>query len=136
MKLSNTAQYAINTMVAIANHKEDRLLNTKSISQKLDIPYKYLTKITPKLVDAKLIHSTRGREGGYTLAKKASDIHIVDILEAVNDSLDAQKCILKMGKCDINSKCAMHDVWKDSKKSIQTMFNKTTLEDIANSITL
>ena len=130
MKLSNTSQYAINIMVAIAQHKEAKLLNAKSISDIFDIPYKYLTRIMPQLVEANLIISTRGREGGYSLAKEASSINIVDILNAVNDSLHASKCILKAGMCDVNNKCALHDSWRTPKKAIKTMFNQTTLESI------
>ena len=118
MKLSNTSQYAINIMVAIAEHTEPKLLNAKSISEIFDIPYKYLTRIMPQLVEAKFITSTKGREGGYSLAKEASEIHIVDILEAVKDSLHASKCILKAGMCDINNKCALHDSWKAPRKAI------------------
>ena len=133
MKLSNTSQYAINIMVAIAQHKEAKLLNAKSISDIFDIPYKYLTRIMPQLVEAKFIVSTRGREGGYSLAKEASSISIVDILHAVNESIHSSRCILKAGNCDTNNKCALHDSWKAPKHSIKTMFNQTTLESITQS---
>ncbi|MCK5830576.1 MAG: Rrf2 family transcriptional regulator [Methylococcales bacterium] len=132
MRLSNTSQYAINIMVAIAEHKETKLLNAKSISDTFDIPYKYLTRIMPQLVEAKFIISTRGREGGYSLAKEASSISIINILNAVNDSLHASKCILKPGMCDANNKCALHDSWMVPNKSIKIMFNQTTLESITN----
>jgi Rrf2 family protein len=132
MKLSNTSQYAINIMVAITKHNEPKLLNAKSISENLNIPYKYLTKIMPLLVNSNLIISTKGREGGYTLAKEAKSINIVDILEAVNDSIHDSKCILKAGMCDENNQCAMHGVWQTPKKAMKTMFTKNTLEEISS----
>ena len=132
MKLNNTSQYAINIMVAITEHNEPKLLNAKSISENFDIPYKYLTRIMPQLVESKLITSTRGREGGYSLAKEASEINIVDILDAVKSFVDDSKCILKAGNCDVNNKCALHDSWKAPKKAINFMFNKTSLESITS----
>ena len=130
MKLSNTSQYAINIMIAITKHDELKLLNAKSISEKFDIPYKYLTRIMPQLVGAGLIVSTRGREGGYSLKKESSFISIVDILYAVKESIHSSRCILKAGNCDENNKCALHDNWQAPKYSIKTMFNQTTLESI------
>ena len=130
MKLSNTSQYAINIMVAIAKHNEPKLLNAKTISEIFDIPYKYLTRIMPQLVGAGLIVSIRGREGGYSLKKESSLISIIDILHAVKESIHSSRCILKAGNCDANNKCALHDSWKAPKHSIKTMFNQTTLESI------
>lgn len=120
-------------MVAITEHHDAKLLNAKSISEKFDIPYKYLTRIMPQLVDAKLIISTRGREGGYTLAKETSEINLVDILNAVKSSIHDSKCILKASNCDVNNKCALHDSWKTPKKVIGFMFKNTTLESITKS---
>jgi Rrf2 family protein len=130
MKLSNTSQYAINIMIAIAKHNETKPLNAKSISEKFDIPYKYLTRITPQLVNAKLIISTRGRDGGYTLAKDTSKINIIDILNSVKNFVDNNKCILKKRQCNLNNKCALHDSWKKPKKAIISMFEHTTLKSI------
>ena len=130
MTLSNTSQYAINIMVAITQHDEAKLLNAKRISDKFNIPYKYLTRIMPKLVEAKLIISTRGREGGYTLAKEASEINIVDILDSVKSFIDDSKCILTTSNCDENNKCALHDSWRKPKKAIGFMFKNTTLDSI------
>ena len=132
MKLSNTSQYAINIMVAIAEHNENKLLNAKNISEIFNIPYKYLTRIMPQLVDAGFIVSTRGREGGYSLAKESSLITIIEILHSVKESIHSSRCILKAGNCDANNKCALHDSWKAPKLSIKTMFNNTTLMDIIN----
>jgi len=130
MKLNNTSQYAIHIMVAIAKYNKDKQINAKSISEVFDIPYKYLTKIMPLLVKANLILSIRGREGGYTLAKETSKIYIIDILNAVQDSLHDSKCILKTTHCNTHNKCALHDSWNTPKKTINTMFNQTTLESI------
>ena len=127
MTLSNTSQYAINIMVAITEHNEAKLLNAKSISEKFEIPYKYLTRIMPQLVNANLITSTRGREGGYSLAKEPSEINIVEIVHAVNESMHSSKCILKAGNCDAENKCALHDSWRAPKKAIGIMFKSTTL---------
>jgi len=130
MKLNTTSQHAIRIMVFIAKQKQ-KLHHAKEISEKLNIPYKYLTKIMAQLVEAKIINSIRGREGGYTIEKNTANIKINDILAAVNESLSSTECLLGTRECDEDKKCAMHDRWKTPRKSMLKMFHDTTLEDIS-----
>jgi len=131
MKLNTTSQYAIRIMTFIVNNDSNKLFNAKIISEKLSIPYKYLTKIMTQLVDANIIVSIRGREGGYSIAKEASQIKILDILNAVKECLHSKNCLLGLGTCNETKKCAMHDRWREPKISVLDMFINTTLADIA-----
>jgi len=130
MKLNTTSQYAIRIMTHIVQNQTQKLFNAKVISDILDIPYKYMTKIMSQLVEANIITSTRGREGGYALAKSPSSIHIVDLLEAVKECLHGKDCLLGVGLCSETKKCALHDNWEVPKKSILSMFKDTTLADL------
>ena len=131
MKLNTTSQYAIRIMTFIVQNNNDKLFNAKKISEALEIPYKYMTNIMTQLVVANIITSTRGREGGYSIAKEPSEIKIIDILEAVKECLHETDCLLGIGACNKNKKCALHDKWKEPQKSILDMFQNTTLNDIA-----
>ncbi len=130
MKLNKTSQYAIRVMVLISNNHEKDLLSAKYIAQELSIPYKYLTSIMTQLADAGLINSTRGKFGGYSLNKETSAIKIIDILEAVKESMDGKNCLLGIGLCSDGEKCAMHDQWVEPKKVLLNMLNSTTLFDL------
>ncbi len=130
MQLLNSSKYAIRILGYIANHKGEQLCNAKELSEALDIPYKFLTKIMMKLVNADLILSIRGREGGYKLSKPASSIAIIEVLNHFNEFPDDQQCILGIGLCDSKKKCALHDQWVQPKNMIKKMFENTTLEDI------
>ncbi len=131
MKLNTTSQYAIKIMIFFAQNNTDKLFNAKIISEKLEIPYKYLTKIMTQLVDANILISTRGREGGYSMAKKASMIRIVDILESVKEYLHENNCVLGVGSCDERKKCALHDKWTTPRKSVLEVFQNTTLAEMS-----
>jgi len=134
MKLSTTSQYAIRVMIFISQNSDIKLFHAKDISEKLSIPYKYLTKIMSKLVEANIITSTRGREGGYSIAKKSVNIKMVDLVKAVDNSLHETACVLGIGLCDENEKCALHDEWREPKKSMLKMFHNTTLEDVSKEV--
>jgi Rrf2 family protein len=132
MQLHTTTQYAIRILSYLTQQKTERLLSAKEIAETLKIPYKFLTKIMGELSKAGFINSIRGREGGYTLNKPASEIKISDILESFNDPLHEEQCILGIGFCDNKNQCALHDQWIEPKSLIEKMFNNTTLNQIAH----
>ena len=130
MKLSNTSQYAVRILAYMAD-KKDAQLNATELSEALAIPYKFLTKIMTDLVKAGLVESIRGREGGYKLKKKCTEIMVGDILAVFNDSIKEEECVLGIGFCDSIDHCALHDQWLESKNLLQKMFHDSSLEDIA-----
>ena len=131
MQLSNTSQYAIRMLAYMADKKDSPLINATELSEVLQIPYKFLTKIMTELVKVNLVVSVRGREGGYTLKKKASDIMVGDILDVFNDAIKDEQCVLGIGFCNGMCKCALHDQWMEPKNLLQKMFRESSLEDIA-----
>jgi len=131
MKLNNTSQYAIRILAYITDHKEKKLFSATELSDELNIPYKFLTKIMTELVKADFVESVRGREGGFRLKHHASEITVDDILNIFNDSIQDEECILGIGFCNGMCKCALHDQWMEPKLLMQKMFRESSLEDIA-----
>jgi Rrf2 family protein len=132
MQLLNTSQYAIRVLVYILKYGKERLCSAKEISEKLNIPYKFLTRIMLELVNHCLIESIKGRDGGYRLIKEASSIRVLDVLELFNDVDDKVQCILGIGQCDCQNKCAMHDQWVVPRDMIHNMYSNTTLDQLEN----
>jgi Rrf2 family protein len=131
MVLSNSSQYAIRILAYMADQKDSQLINATELAEILYIPYKFLTKIMTELVKIDLVESIRGREGGFKLNKKSSDIMISDILDLFNDSIKDEQCVLGIGFCNGMCKCALHDQWMEPKLLLQKMFRESSLEDIA-----
>ncbi|MBU0923823.1 Rrf2 family transcriptional regulator [bacterium] len=132
MLLHTTTQYAIRVLVYISKNGKDKLYTAKELSDVLDIPYKFLTKIMTDLAKSNFINSIRGREGGYELSRPSSEITIFDIIESFKDVDDETKCILGIGKCDKNNKCVLHDECFIPRDSIREMYKSTTLDKFNN----
>jgi len=130
MQLSNTSKYAVRILSFIANIKGEKLQNSKDISEQLEIPYKFLTKIMTELVKLGFVISVRGREGGFKLAREASEITILEILQGFNELTHYNDCILGIGRCNPHNKCILHDKWAEPKKMIKKMFQETTLLNV------
>lgn len=131
MHFSKTTEYAIRVLSYLERYG-DSTHTVNQLHQELGLPYKYLTRVVTYLVKHGLIRSTRGREGGIMLAKKADDIRLCDILDAIGEPIESNRCILGFEKCDVSNPCALHDQWMTPKNIIETMLTTTTLASLLN----
>jgi len=129
MHFSKTAEYAIRVLTYLHRHNETTH-SVNELHQALNLPYKYLTKMVTDLVKKGLVNSSRGREGGISLAKAADFIHLSDILEAIGEPLESDRCILGFEKCDASNPCALHGQWAPPKAMIEEMLTVTTLASL------
>jgi Rrf2 family protein len=83
MNLSKSVTYGMIAMGYIAKQTDVRWVPVEEISDKYNLPNDYLVKIMNHLVIAGLLQSKRGLQGGYSLAKPAKEITLLDIIEAV-----------------------------------------------------
>ncbi|EEX13679.1 transcriptional regulator, BadM/Rrf2 family [Citreicella sp. SE45] len=89
MKLSTKGRYAMVALADIAMQPDGDLVTLGDISKRQDVSLPYLEQLFVKLRRAGLVASVRGPGGGYRLARPASEIRVVDILAAVDETVDA-----------------------------------------------
>jgi Rrf2 family iron-sulfur cluster assembly transcriptional regulator len=89
VKLSTKGRYAMVALADIALQEPDQLVSLSGISERQDISLAYLEQLFVKLRRAGLVESVRGPGGGYRLARPASEIRVVDVLAAVDETVDA-----------------------------------------------
>ena len=90
MKISRSTGYALLAVGYIAKHQEQKIILSQSISKKYDIPLEYLLKILQQLVKANVLRSKRGPRGGFSLARPAKKITLLNIIEAVDGPMISQ----------------------------------------------
>lgn len=113
--LSNTCKYAIRAVLYLAvNEKENLKIGIKKISEDLNMPSPFLGKILQVLSKHKILNSTKGPHGGFSLGKKAENISLLEIVQII-DGLDF------FNTCVIGVKVCEHD---DSKKDICPFHDK------------
>jgi Rrf2 family protein len=129
MIINKTQSYAIRVLELLAQ-KKDILISAKKISQILNIPYKYLTRVMTKLSESQLVNSYRGKDGGFMIAKEPSEIKLKDIVDIFSNESPHQ-CIYGDGSiCSQKTKCTLHDKWQNSKESINESFLNTTIQEL------
>jgi len=132
---SESAKYAIQAMIYLAENQKDGLILVSQISEDYDIPKFYLSKLIQTLSKNNLLKSSRGRRGGIKLSKPAKDIRIIDIVHII-DGLppENEMCLFGLDICSDSVPCPVHDVWKKMKQEINDKLMNQNLEFLAKEI--
>ncbi|SFV54349.1 Rrf2 family transcriptional regulator [hydrothermal vent metagenome] len=133
MHLSKTSKYAIKLLTHMAV-EDKKMHRSKELCEELDIPYKYLSAIITNLSKNGIIHSLKGRSGGISFSKELDKITLKEIID-ITESSNIQQCIMSTDRCNEDSKCLLHDSWKEPKEHIIYDFLSQTLQDIKDATT-
>lgn len=110
MRLTTKGRFAVTAMIDLAMRHGEGPVTLAGISDRQKISLSYLEQLFGKLRRHALVESVRGPGGGYCLAKDLEDISVADIIQAVDEPIDATKCG-GMGNCHDDQPCMTHDLW-------------------------
>ena len=132
MKLTNKGRYAVMAMADLALNVNQGPISLSEIALRQNISLAYLEQIFIKLKNNKLVKSSRGANGGYTLEKPASEIKLSNIICAVNEEVKTLNCKKqsKRGCNNRSSKCITHNLWDQLDQHINGFFEKVKLQDL------
>jgi Rrf2 family iron-sulfur cluster assembly transcriptional regulator len=132
MKLSTKGRYAMVALADLALQKEGALLSLSEISKRQDISLPYLEQLFVKLRRAELVTSVRGPGGGYKLAKSPSDIRVVDILGAVDETVSAMHtgAGASGGISGSRAHSMTNRLWEGLSAHVYVFLHQTRLSDI------
>ncbi len=98
MRVSRSTGYAVLAVGYIAKNSGEGVVLSQSVSKKYDIPLEYLLKILQQLVRANVLRSKRGPRGGFSLAKPASKITMLEVIEAVDGPISGELLLAEQAK--------------------------------------
>ena len=87
LSISNKSRYGITALLALAEFYNSGRLSIKDIASRCDIPHQFLEQIFNRLGKAGIIKSTRGKNGGYELAKPPEQITVLHIVNALEGDI-------------------------------------------------
>ena len=131
MEITRQADYAVRSMVHLAELPLDGRISTASISEAEGIPLPFLTKVISRLATAGLVTTSRGMGGGVSLARSPEKISLLQVVEAVDGPIVLNHCLLRPGACDHESHCAAHDVWSEIQSRLVTELGSVSMKDLA-----
>jgi len=132
MKLSTKGRYALVALADIALQPAESLVTLAEISKRQDISLAYLEQLFVKLRRAELVDSVRGPGGGYKLARSPSDIRVVDILSAVDETVSALHtgAAAKGGSSGSRAQSMANRLWEGLSAHVYVFLHQTRLSDV------
>lgn len=135
--LSNSCRYAIRAIIYLASQPEKNVkIGIKKISGDLDLPKPFLAKILQQLTKQKILSSSKGPHGGFSLMKDPKSITLLDIVKTIDGDEILTNCVMHNGTCSSVSKlkisCALHEDYGAVRDNLVKLFSEKTIYDLVN----
>lgn len=132
LRLTKADDYAVRAMIHLACLPEGCVAMRHEIAESQGIPSSFMAKILRSLVRARLLHSSRGVNGGFGLARAAADISLLDIIEAIEGPLSLADCTSDSRGCALSCDCPAAPVWATVQESVKDILSSATLEALVS----
>lgn len=129
MKLTAKGRYAVTAMLDLAVHAHEGPISLADISERQGISLSYLEQLFAKLRRNDLVSSVRGPGGGYRLSRESSRIFVAEIVDSVDENVDATRCAGK-ADCQGGETCLTHELWTDLSDQIHQFLSGIDLASI------
>jgi Rrf2 family transcriptional regulator, iron-sulfur cluster assembly transcription factor len=129
LSLSQTTGYAIKALGCL-NEPSHHCRLIADVAKCAEIPKPYLAKIINSLARHGLVSAKRGYKGGISLTRRADDISLLEIVEAVEGKEWIGACLLGLEECSDQKTCPTHAFWQRIRAEITEVLRTTTLAEI------
>ncbi len=132
MRLTTKGRYAVTAMLDLALHSTNGPVSLADISGRQEISLSYLEQLFAKLRQNDLVKSVRGPGGGYRLKSPMDELYVAQIIDAVNESVDATSCN-GSGNCQQGEECLTHCLWEKLSDQIHEFLSGISLGSLVRS---
>ena len=129
MQISARGDYAVRAALTLAA-AYPATVSTQVLAAEQELPRKFLEAILADLRRSGLIHSTRGVEGGYTLARQPTEIAVGDILRAVDGPLAGVRGLRPEETAYAAAAAYLPQLWVAVRASVRRVLDEVTLSDV------
>lgn len=129
MTITLKTEYTLRALIELAKNEEGKPLSIAYICKRQKLPIKFIEQLFSKLKNKELIKSTRGKYGGYVLAKPADEISMKDIILGVGDELLDLFCENDNKYC-LGNGCNMTRFWVEVGLHFNEYFSNISLAQI------
>lgn len=134
---SKACTYGLRAMLWIAANEmaqDPQRASLKVITEHTGAPEAFMGKILQTLTHSKLLNSSKGPNGGFSLVKAPKKILLRDIVVAIDGDALFTECSLGYSTCDTENPCPMHHKFIDVRRKINDMVINTTLSDYSHEL--
>jgi Rrf2 family protein len=126
VEITRRTDYAIRLMLALAEAGGGPV-SVRELAERQQVPYAFARGIQRELVAAGLATTRRGATGGLSLARPASEITLLDVIEAVEGPIALNICTADPDWCQRMGACSVHQVWRGADDLVKEYFGSKSL---------
>jgi Rrf2 family protein len=134
MKLSVRGEYALRALLVLGQNYGDEVVRIQTISDRQNIPKKFLEQILNDLKTLGVVESKRGAGGGYRLALPPEDITLASVIRHVTGALAPVSCVsdrfYERCTCPDEATCPIREVMKEAREAVVGIMERVTLADL------
>ena len=132
MKFTLGTEYGIRALIELAARYGDGPVPARAIATAQGIPLRFLEHQLAALHKAGIVESQRGANGGAALARDPSEIRISEVIDALEGPLAPMYCLEPHDeRCVQTHQCGVQELWMRVEDAVRTVFEQTTIADIA-----
>ncbi len=132
MTLSKRGDYVMRAAISLARaYDQGGSRKIREVVEDTEVPRTFASQILADLVRSDLAVSKAGRDGGYRLRRHPRDITVLEVVEAAEGPLRAERCALGEGPCRWEEVCPLHETWSAATTVLRELLAETSLAAVA-----
>jgi Rrf2 family protein len=134
MRISRKAEYALRAILLIAQQPLETVHQIQDLSERGNIPVKFLEQILLTLRNQGILNSKRGVGGGYSLRRRPSELTVLQIIELLDGPIVPLPCGLTNGidscGCPDPARCPLHPLAVEARDLVRDLLSSKTIQDL------
>ena len=132
LQITRGGEYAIAALKWLAAEPPGKIVNAEAIADGAGIPVPFASNILIRLAKEGLLRAHRGAKRGYSLARPARKISLLDVIEAYEGRIEKPWCLLNRDRaCSNADPCALHSTWQDLREHVQKKLARITIAGLS-----
>jgi len=124
--------YGLRALVVLARAEEP--LRADELAEREEVPVAFLHKALTDLANAGIVDGQRGPSGGFSLARRPSEVTVLEAVEALQGPLAVSRCLLGDESCPRQDVCGLRWAWEKVQQNIASFLRGLTLQDLVQSL--
>ena len=135
MRLTRQTNYAMRILMYCAAN-DGRLSRIPEIASAYSVSELFLFKILQPLVEAGLVETVRGRNGGVKLGRPATDITLFDVVRVTEESFAMAECFENdAAECPLIDSCSLNAALREALNAFFAVLERNTIAELVASKT-
>ena len=128
MQLTRHTDYALRVLIFLALQPPQKLVVMADIERHFDIPHNHLIKIVQRLARKGYVHTLRGKGGGLRLKRESSAIHLGEVVQDMESTLELIDCEKPL--CPLDGLCRLKGILNEASRAFIDVLNRHTLAEV------